>query len=250
MSALVLWLNLAVWGAHALLPFRLARGPEAARRLWALAALPAVGLSVVATALALSFDPDPAAAWRLHEVLRGSRPALVVALGGIAVVGADLIVALGWRRFEPAAWRATGALGALGLAAVTFGSELVRIGAGPVPGGLALLGAAALRAPLALAAAEAAAGRPRWAAPLAGATLPLAVALWPAALRAVLGADRLSLVAACLLLLAARWLPARLRRPAALAGVALAALLLARAGDLSQALGTVEDPAGLDSLVP
>jgi hypothetical protein len=245
MSALVLLLNLAVWGAHALLPCRLARGGEPARRLWARAALPAAGLSLVATAAALALDPDPAAAWGLHELLQGSRPALVVALGLGATLLADLVGALGWRRLEPAAWQAWGAVGALGLASATVGSELVRIGAGPAPAAAALLAAALLRAPLALAAAEALAGPPRWAAPLAGAALPLAVLLWPEPLRAVLGADRLTLGAAAALLLAARFLPERLRRPAAFAGVLLAALFLARAGDLSQALGAVEGAAAL-----
>lgn len=250
MTALVLLLNLAIWGAHALLPFRLARGGEAARRAWALAALPAVGLSVVATAAALTLDPDPAAAWGLHELLQGSRAALGVGLGTLAAALADLVGALGWRRFEPAAWRAWGALGALGLASVTFGSELVRIGAGPLAGWGAVALAAALRAPLALAAAEVLAGPPRWAAPAAGCALPAAVLLWPGALRAVLGADRLTLVAAVLMLVAARFLPERLRRLAALAGVVLAALFLARAGDLSQALGAVEDPGALGPLSP
>lgn len=245
MSALVLLINLAVWGAHALLPFRLARGGEAARGLWARVALPAAGLALTATAAALARHPDPAAAWGLHELLQGSRPALVVGLGLGATLLADLVGVLGWRRLEPAAWRVWGALGALGLASATIGSELVRIGAGPVPAVTALLGAALLRAPLALAAAETLAGAPRWAAPAAGATLPLAVLLWPEALRAVLGADRLTLAAAAALLVVARFLPERLRRPAAAAGILLAALFLARAGELSQALGAVEGAAGL-----
>lgn len=242
MSALVLLVNLAVWGAHALMPFRLAGAGEGARGLWARVALAAAGLSLLATATALARDPDPAAAWRLHEPFGASRLALAIGLGLLGATLADLVGALGWRSFEPAAWRAWGALGSLGLAAATFGSELVRIGAGPVPGDGALAAATLLRLPLALAAAEALAGPPRWATPLAGAALPLAVLAWPEALRAVLGADRLTLAAAAALLLSARFLRERPGRFAAVAGIVLAALFLARAGDLSQALGSVETP--------
>lgn len=241
MNGLVLLVNLLVWGAHALLPFRLAENvAPAARRAWALAALPALGLSVVATALGLRLDAEPAVAWGLHELAAGSRSALVVALAVGAAALADLVGLAGWRRLEPAAWRAWGCVGGLGLVAVTWGSELMRIGWGPVAGLGAVLGAALLRLPLALAAAETLAGPPRWAAPLAGLALPAAVALWPRGLRAALGADLPTLAAAAVLLVAARWLPPRLRRAAAAAGVLLAVLLLDRAGAISQALGTVE----------
>jgi shikimate kinase len=81
------------------LPFRLAASAgatDAARRLWALAALPALGLSVVVTANALRFDPEPATAWRLHELGAGSRPALFVAVAGATLALADaLLEALG-----------------------------------------------------------------------------------------------------------------------------------------------------------
>jgi hypothetical protein len=241
-----LLVNLAVWGAHAVLPFRLAAPigeAEPARRLWALAALPALGLSVVVTAGALRLDPEPATAWRLHELAAGSRPALFVAVAGATLALADALLALGWRRFEPAAWRVLGALGLLGLGAVTLASELVRLGWGPVPAPAALWAAAALRLPLALAAGEAFLPPTRWSrwlGPAAAAALTLAVALWPAPVRAALGADRLTLFAAAALLLLARLLPVRFRRVARVAGVALAALFLARAGALSHRLGLTE----------
>lgn len=251
MSGLVLLVNLVVWGAHALLPFRLAEtGSPAARRAWALAALPALGASVIATAFGLGRDPEPAVAWGLHELAAGSRSALVVALAVGAAALADLLGLAGWRRLEPAAWRAWGCLGALALLAVTWGSELVRIGWGPVAGLGAVVGATLLRLPLALAAAETLAGEPRWAAPLAGLALPTAVALWPAELRAALGLDWLTLGAAVALLVVARWLPARLRRAAVAAGVLLAVLLLDRAGTISQALGTVERGLPLGGIAP
>jgi hypothetical protein len=104
-----------------------------------------------------------------------------------------------------------------------------------------MLAATALRLPLALAAGELVAGGPRRWAPAAGVALPAAVLLlWPGAMVAALGADRLTLYAAAACLVAARWLPARLRRLALAAGLVLAALFLARAGAVSHGLGTVE----------
>jgi hypothetical protein len=227
------------------LPFRAAAAPaDGRRRLWALAALPALGASAVATAIALRSDPEPAAAWRLHDLFAGSRPALFVAVAGGTLLVGDALLALGWRRFEPAAWRVLGILGTLGLAAATLASELVRIGWGPVPAAAALWGAAALRLPLGLAAAElfvAPARWSRWIAPLAGISLAIAVELWPARLAASLGADRLTLDAAVALLVAARLVPARFRRAALGAGLALAALFLARAGHLSHTLGLSQE---------
>ena len=90
--------------------------------------------------------------------------------------------------------------------------------------------------PLALAAGEAASGPVRWLATLAGVALPFSLLGFAAPVRATLGADLLTLGAATLLLLVARFLPLSLRRPAALAGVLLAALFLDRTGDLSTAL--------------
>ena len=55
-------------------------------------------------------------------------------------------------------------------------------------------------------------------------------------MRATLGADLATLAAATFLLLAARFVPLSLRRPAALAGVLLAALFLDRTADLSAAI--------------
>lgn len=240
MTGLVLLLNLLVWGAHAVMPFHLVQAPEPKRRAWAVAALPALGLSVVATAAALHLHPDPAVAWGLHELFRGSKPALALAIAGATLACADGLTALGWRQYEPAAWRALGVLGLLGLAAATYAAELVRIGWGPVPPFEALVLAAALRLPLALAAGELFAGGPRFAAPLAALGLPAAAALWPAALRAALAGDRPTLWAASLLLALARFVPVRLRRATLALGLAMAALWLARAGQLSDGLGQIE----------
>ena len=240
LSLAALALNLLVWGAHALVPWRLATAPEPSRRRWALVALPAVGASILVTAAGLRTAPDAAVAWRLHELESSVLPTLLLAVALVAVILGDLLLALGWRRLEPLAWRVLAGIGALALAAVTLGSELVRIGWGPVPPRGALLGAALLRLPLALAAAEAALGTPRLLTPIAGLGLAGAALLWPTPLLAALGADRATLYAAVLLLLLARFIPTRLRRPAAIAAVALAALFLARAGEVSQDLGLIE----------
>ena len=93
-----------------------------------------------------------------------------------------------------------------------------------------------IRVALAFAAGEAAAGPARGFATFAGAALPLSLIAFSAPVRATLGPDVITLGAATLLLLAARFLPLSLRRPAALAGVFLAALFLDRTGDLSTAL--------------
>jgi len=248
-AALALAINLIVWGAHALVPWRFAAEEEARRRRWALAALPAAGLSVVVTAAALRVAPDAAVAWRLHDVEAGVLPTILLALAlGGAILG-DLILAIGWRGFEPVAWRVLAALGALALAAVTLASELVRIGWGPVPPTWALLGAAGLRLLLALAAAEAVLGPPTLMTSAGGLGLAGAVALWPTPLVAALGTDRLTLYSAVLLLLLARFVPRRLRRPTAVAGLVLAVLFLVRAGEVSQAQGARESlPA--DALAP
>ena len=71
---------------------------------------------------------------------------------------------------------------------------------------------------------------------VAGVALPLSLLGFAAPLRAALGVDLATLAAASLLLLAARFLPLSLRRPAALAGVLLAALFLDRTGELQAAL--------------
>jgi hypothetical protein len=241
-GALALALNLVVLGAHAVLPFRLSGdGDPRRRRLWALAA-PAALLGVcLATALRIAARPDDAIAWGLTHPLAGSLPARLIAVALAALVVADLVLAAGWRRLEPAGWRVVGALGALAVLAHALGAELLRIGWGPAPSSLAaLVAAAALRAPLALAAGELVVGAPRLWTTLAGPALVAAARLWPAELRAPLAGDRPTLAAAAVLLVAARFVPLALRRVAGAAGLALAVLFLVRAAEVSRILGGVE----------
>ena len=236
-SAALLTLNLLVWGAHALLPWRLAHAAAPRRRLWPALALPALGLALAATALGLRLDPDPAVAWGLSGFTDGTPAARVLVILALATALADAVLLVGGERVEARGWWLAGALGVAGLAGATFGSELLRIGWGPVPGPVALYAAAALRLPLALAAAELALGAPRRWTGLAGPALLGAWLLWPSALRHALGVDLLTLLAAAALLAAAPFVPARWRRAAGVAGLLLAALFLTRAGAVSAILG-------------
>lgn len=238
---LVLLVNLLVWGLHARLPWQLGDGDPRWRRVWALSALPALGLSVSLTLLSIGGAPDAAVAWGMTDPLTGALPARLVAVAVLALALVDVVLLLGKERFGPFEWRLVGAFGVLGLATATLGSELLRIGWGPVPGRGALWLAIALRLPLALAAGELVAGKARLWTLLSGPSLAAAVALWPPTLRASLGADWLTLGAAVGLLLVARFLPGALGRGAGLAGVALAALFLVRAAELGSILGGGEN---------
>ena len=240
LAGLVLGLNLLVWGAHAALPFHLARAGEGARRIWSRTALPALGLSIVATLALLWRSPDAAASWGLSGFVGGSLPARFIIVAAAALAAADLLLLLGGERLDAREWRLVGVFGGLGLLAQTYGSELLRMGWGPVPSRLPAFAAALLRLPLALAAAELLVGPPRRWCPIAGPALVAAFCLWPSSLRAALGPDLLTLGAAALLLLGSRWLPASLRRWSAAAGLVLAVIFLVRAGGVSELLGESE----------
>jgi hypothetical protein len=240
LTLLVLAVNLLVFGAHAILPFRLATGAERVRRRWAVVALPVLLAALVGTAVALLRRPDEAIAWGLVDPIRGSTPARLISLAVAALVLADLLLAVGWRRFEPAAWRVLGALGLLAAAAETFGSELLRNGWAPLPSLVALFAAAALRLPLTLAGGELLAGTPRLWAPVAGPALFLAARLWTPAMWSGLGNARWTLAAAALLLLGSRFAPQSLRRACGAAGLLLAVIVLARSAEVGRILGSHE----------
>lgn len=229
--------NLVVFGAHALLPFRLAKAEERWRRLWAVLAPLLLLSACIATAWAIGRRPDDAIAWGLTHPFRGSMAARLIAVALAAAALSDLFVLATWRRLDAVAWRFHGAIGALALAAQAMGAELLRIGDGPWSGTAAILAAAGVRAALALASAETVTGGPRLWSTIAGPSLLALLLLWPAVMRAALSRDLLTLGAAALLLVGARFAPASLRRPAAVAGVVLALLFLARATEQSRTLG-------------
>jgi hypothetical protein len=246
MTALALAFQLLVLGLHVVLPWRFAglaveppnglpAGAADRKRLWALVATPLLLAAGVAALLTVDARLDAALAWGLSWPPR-SIPALAVIFTGIAVALSDLLLVASFRKLEPAGWRVAAGLALMLLAASSFAGELLRLGRGPAVGLAGLLLAAFCRLPLALAAGEAASGAVRWFAPLAGVALPFSLLGFAAPVRATLGADLLTLGAATVLLVAARFLPLSLRRAAVFAGVLLAALFLDRTGDLSSAL--------------
>ena len=246
-------LNLVVFGLHALWPLRLARSagadpgaaekvPDAsARRLWAAVAPLALLAAAMATVWAIGRRPDEAIAWGMTGVVEGSLPARLIALAVAAALASDLLVLVAWPRLEPNAWRFHAAIGALALVAQSLGAELLRIGWGPWSGTAAIFVAAAIRALLALAAAEIVLGPPGKLSLAAGPALLALYLVWPRELRGALRADLVTLGAACVLLAGARFAPGSLRRGAAVAGLVLALVFLARSADLSSSLGVREE---------
>ena len=237
LDGLILAFLLLAWGAQAAIPWRLADIAAERRRPWAYALLPLLVVSALAALHFARTHPDAAVYQGLYPLWL-SRLGRVLSVLFPALALADLVAMIGWRRMEEAGWRIGAGFGLVFLLAASAAGELMRAGEGleSAPAALALL--VVLRTLLALGVAEALApGRPAFA-PLAGAALPFYYLLLPSAVAAVLwrGGQGITLGAASLLLLAARWLPAGLRRIALIGAALLAGLLIARAGDLSQAL--------------
>jgi hypothetical protein len=230
------WLLLA-WGAQVVFPWRLAALDPERRRPWVLALLPLLVTGALAAFAAVQLHPDAALVQGLYPFGASAlERGLAVLFSALAL--ADALIATGWRRMEAAGWKIAAGFGLAFLLAATWVAELMRTGEGPASAPLAFLALVALRMLLALGAAEALApGRPLLA-PAAGLALPLYALLLPAPLAHALGSHGrwLTLAAAALLLLAARWLPPALRRPALLAGTLLAGLCLGQATHLSQGL--------------
>lgn len=228
-----------------MVPWRLAAGREpesgAWRRRWAIVAAPLLATALLLLLLRVDAAPDAAVAVGLGSPSHASPLLRAAGVLAAALFAADLLLLAGWRRLESAGWRITAGLGACGLAALAWSEELLRMGEGPEsPRGL-LLAAAACRVLVAAGAGESLApGRP-WAGLAAGLALPLELLFLPRPLLHLLlrQGDGLTLGAAALLFLLARWLPARLRRPSLLAATLLAALFLARAAALSAGMATL-----------
>lgn len=236
-DALAIALALLAWGAHALVPWTVARGGEDARRRWAHLAFPLLLAAVLAVLAAIAWQPDAAIATGLAS-LRGSWIASCVAVLTAATLAADLLLAFAWRELEPAGWRIAGGLGAAGAIAAMLAAEVLRVGEGPRTALPITVTAVVCRLLVALACGEAlAAARPR----LGLLALP-ALALYGLALPAQVGAglmhDRVWVVAAAgaVILAVDRWLPPRLRRPAIAAATLLVALFFAAAAARSQLL--------------
>jgi hypothetical protein len=208
-----------------------------ARQLWGHAALPLLLAGALAALTYIHARPDAAIAAGLSPLL-ASLPGKILVLLLAALLGADLVLALGKGRVENLGWPLTAALGVFFLAAAAYAGELLRVGEGQ-RGPLPLLVAAALfRLLVALGAGEAVApGRPLFAL-AAGLALPLYYLCLPFALRQEIatGGYAFTLLGAAVLFLVARWLPASLRRPAVIAAALLAGVFLAQVTDFSQAL--------------
>jgi hypothetical protein len=269
LDALLLFVLLVTWGAQVTVPRRLAasaraassrhapdqdtapaaspapaRAPAeaaavqpAAGRLWRLTGSPLAIAGLVAGLVLADRNPDAAIAAHLVPLL-ASTPGRLLAVLAPALLAGSLIASLAGGRLEDAGQRIAAALALAACAAASWAGELLRAGDGPSspPAGLVLL--VVCRLALTLAAGELLApGRARWAAPGAVALLAY-LALLPSELRGVLSSQGLPLTcgAAALLLMAARWLPGALRRLALAPGLLLAAIVLAQAGHVSQAL--------------
>jgi hypothetical protein len=233
------WMLLA-WGAQAVLPWRLAGLAPERRRLGALALLPLLLTGGLAAFLYATRHPDAAVVQGIFP-LGASRLGRALAVLFPALAVADLLLLFTWRRLEASGWRIAAGFGLVFLLAATWAAELIRAGEGPASALFALILLTLLRALLALGAAEALApGRPVLAA-AAAPSLLLYGLLLPALLARDLGAHGqwLTLAAAALLLLGARWLPTPLRRPALAGAALLAGLYLGEAARLSVELGTL-----------
>lgn len=230
---------LFAWGVQAAVPWRLPGTGPGARRLWAMASLPLLAAGVVAALWYVQTYPDAAIASGLYP-LKTTRPGRLLLVLLPALLLAGLVAAVGWKKLEDAGWRIAAGFGLAFLAAASWAGELVRAGEGPESGPLPLALLVVCRLLLGLAAGEIVApGRPLFAT-AAGVAFPLYWLLLPANLANLLtqSGALVTLGASALVLLAARWLPERLRRPALAAAILLAGLVLAQAATLSQTLAS------------
>lgn len=219
-------LDWVVLGLHVLAPLTIAKQPAERRRVLLLAL--AAGLATLVLLRLVLATPEDAAQAGL---VAGARPPLVGLILVAALLLADLVVWLGHDEVGKLGWwlLATFGLGAT-LAVAWLVEALAR---GEASTGVAVLATAVARTLFALAAAELFASelwnrqqRPVFA-PLAGALATTLV--WqslPRVLQAALVERGIvaALAAAAILLVAAALVPLRLRRPAALAGITLAAI--------------------------
>jgi hypothetical protein len=232
------WVLLA-WGGQSLLPWRLAGLPPERRRSWAFAPLGLLVTGALAAFAHVQAHPDAAVTQGLYP-LGASSPGRVLEVLFPALALADSLLAAGRKSLEAMGWRIAAGFGLAFLLAASWGAELLRVGEGPASGPVALALLVLLRSLISLGAAEALApGRPVFAV-AAGLALPLHALLLPATLARSLGqhGQWITLGAAALLFLSARWLPGSLRRPALAAAVLLAGLYLGEAVGLSQALAS------------
>ncbi|MEM7050504.1 MAG: hypothetical protein AAF604_12635 [Acidobacteriota bacterium] len=232
---LALAITFVTFGGHVFGPWELARREPDERRSWTLLAIPLLLAAIMFAALQTAARPDAliAAGWGTYRPTDAAVRALMVCLPILLLI--DLTLLAGWRKLEPLGWRLAAAFGAITCLAVAVFQELLRSGEGPWTSLSDLAIASLARCSWMIAAGEILfSRRPRWA--LAGAVaVPLYFTALPSAIAEALLREGwwLSAAAAALLLAGARWLPERLRRPAAGAGLVLLILLLSRAAQLA-----------------
>lgn len=230
-------LALVVWGAHATAPFGLARGDGKSPSRWRVAALPLALVTLTAGLAALRGDLDGALAAGFGPGFPASWAVRTALLLLFVAVLSDVALFVAGGNLGGGERRALASCGALGAAGSALAAELLLDGDAATWWPILLL-AAGCRLAVSLAAGEVLAPwRPRLGLLGTGGLL-LYPLLLPPKLNALLSlsGDRMTLGASALLFAAARWLPARLRRPALVAAALLAALFFARAAALSSAL--------------
>lgn len=236
-DGLILAAILTAWGAQVALPLHLPRVEPDRRRLWAVAVPVLLLAGTLVAILYARLHPDETLAAGLFP-LKASTPGRLLTVLFPSLLGATVVTCLGWRKMENAGWRILAVLGLAFLALASLALELVRAGESDVGPLAVLFTAAGCRLLVALGAGELVSpGRP-WLANLAGLGV---AAYWLALPSGVVGVLQqsghlLTSGAAALLFLAARWMPARLRRPALAGAVVLAGLFFAQAAEVSQAL--------------
>lgn len=255
MGVLVVLLGLVVFGAHVVVPGRLAAGAPRQRRPWSLGALPLLGAASLVWLLWLGRHPDTllAAGWETAPVTVVTARAVMVLVPALAIL--DGLLLFGRERLEPAGWRLASLFAVAPLIATAAGAEILRVGQGPATEPLPLAAAVLCRAAVALGAGEVIAPWPRWRRPLWGVPAGVLLAFYPLSLPAEVrqalaaGGDLLTLGAAVLLLFVPAVLPERLRRPVLAAGVLLAALFLGRAAEVAEGFVRYLEPVrGLPAL--
>jgi hypothetical protein len=236
LDGLLLGILLIAWGGQPLLPWRLAGLPDR-RRAWASVPLALLIAGALAAFAHLQAHPDAAVVQGLYP-FRASNVGRILTILFPALALADALLVGARRSLESAGWRIAAGFGLAFLLAASWALELLRIGEGPASGPAALALLVILRSLISLGAAESLApGRPVFAI-AAGLALPLHALLLPATVAHALHGQWLTLGAAALLFLAARWLPGSLRRPALVAAVVLAGLYFGEVMKASQGVAS------------
>jgi hypothetical protein len=229
-------------GAPATVPWRLAARPtdDPARRphagiVWLLAGLLPLGLVSILALLAQV--PDQAVDAGLLPISH-TLPGRLLALLFPLVLAAVIVLALGAERVDPLAWRLAAVLGILLAGAAAWFLERLRAAAGTPASGWPWLVLIACRWIWVITAGEVVApGRTRWAPWAALALAPWVICLPEPVRGSVWPLTSLTVGAAAVALLAARWVPPSLRRPVLAVGVLLLAALWVEAARISASFG-------------